>query len=296
MVIGNYWCGIKLQEDHACHKGTIGHRWAQQQPGKWNLEMRDPQTGEDLNPELTFAETCDDTRLLPFEDFAGGSVVKRGVPVRYVQTEQGQVAVTTVFDLLMAQFGVPRGLPGEYPQSYDEDSPYTPAWQEKYTGIHRETVIRFAREWGENGEKTNGKNLIIIGAGVNHWYHNNLLYRSAITALMLTGSVGVNGGGLAHYVGQEKLANHASWGSIAFGQDWGTAARQQNAPSFHYVHTDQWRYERGYTAYDFLPGEAEDEAKEHTIDMQVRAVRRGWLPFYPQFNRTSPEVVREACR
>jgi nitrate reductase alpha subunit len=275
-------------------QGTIGYRWAQQQPGKWNLEMRDPQTGEDLNPELSFVGSCDDTRQLSFEDFAGGSVVKRGVPVRYVQTEQGQVAVTTVFDLLMAQFGVPRGLPGEYPQSYDEDSLYTPAWQEKYTGIHRETVIRFAREWGENGEKTKGKNLIIIGAGVNHWYHNNLLYRSAITALMLTGSVGVNGGGLAHYVGQEKLANHASWGSIAFAQDWGTAARQQNAPSFHYVHTDQWRYERGYTAYDFLPGQTEDEAKEHTIDMQVRAVRRGWLPFYPQFDRSAPDVVREA--
>lgn len=276
-------------------QGTIGHRWAKQQPGKWNLEMRDPQTGEDLNPELTFVEAYDETLQLPFEDFAGGTVVKRGVPVRYVQTEQGQVAVTTVFDLLMAQFGVPRGLPGEYPQSYEDDSLYTPAWQEKYTGIHRETVIRFAREWGENGEKTKGKNMIIIGSGVNHWYHNNLIYRSGITALMLTGSVGVNGGGLAHYVGQEKLAPHASWGSIAFGQDWGAVARQQNAPSFHYVHTDQWRYERGYTAYDFFPGETEEETKEHTIDMQIRAVRRGWLPFYPQFNRNSPKVVQEAA-
>lgn len=276
-------------------QGTIGHRWAQQEPGKWNLEMRDPQTGEDLNPELTFAESFDDTRLLTFDDFAGGTVVKRGVPVRYVQTEQGRVAVTTVFDLLMAQFGVPRGLPGQYPQSYHEDMPYTPAWQEKYTGIHRETVLRFAREWGDNGEKTHGKNLVIIGAGVNHWYHNNLLYRSAITALMLTGSVGVNGGGLAHYVGQEKLANHASWGSIAFGQDWGTIPRQQNAPSFHYVHTDQWRYERGFSAYDSLPAQAEDETKEHTIDMQIRAVRRGWLPFFPQFERSSLDLPLEAA-
>jgi len=30
------------------------------------------------------------------------------------------------------------------------------------------------------------------------------MYRAAIMALMLTGSVGKNGGGLAHYVGQEK--------------------------------------------------------------------------------------------
>ncbi len=70
---------------------------------------------------------------------------------------------------------------------------------------------------------------------------------------MLTGCVGVNGGGLAHYVGQEKLVNQASWSTIAFANDWGMAPRQQNTPSFHYVHSDQWRYERGFTAYDTLP-------------------------------------------
>ena len=70
---------------------------------------------------------------------------------------------------------------------------------------------------------------------------------------MLTGSVGVNGGGLGHYVGQEKLVNAASWASIAFGLDWGMAPRHQNTPSFHYVHSDQWRYERGYRDYDALP-------------------------------------------
>ncbi len=275
-------------------RGAVGHRWAKEDTGKWNLEMRDAVTGEDLDPELTFAGTHDEIRLLEFDDFAGGGTLKRGVPVRYIQAEGGRVAVTTVFDLLMAQFGVPRGLPGEYPAGYDEDTPYTPAWQEKYTGIHRDTLTRFAREWAENAEKTHGKNLVIIGAGANHWYHNNLLYRSAIVALMLTGSVGVNGGGLAHYVGQEKVANQASWSAVAFAQDWGMAPRQQNTPSFHYVHSDQWRYERGFTAYDSLPGEKKEQAKEHTIDLQVQAVRRGWLPFFPQFNRSSLEVVREA--
>nr|HMN82966.1 hypothetical protein [Burkholderiaceae bacterium] len=91
------------------------------------------------------------------------------------------------------------------------------------------------------------------------------------------------------------LANHASWGAIAFGQDWGTTARQQNSPSFHYVHSDQWRYERGYSAYDTLPGQDGERIKENTIDMQVRAVRRGWLPFFPQFNRSSITVARDAA-
>ncbi|GIW38960.1 MAG: nitrate reductase subunit alpha [Meiothermus sp.] len=270
--------------------GTIGFRW-QSQKGKWNLELKDARTGQEIDPLLSFRDQADEVLQLEFDDFGADKKTQRGVPVKKLTTKDGQrVTVTTVFDLLMAQFGVDRGLGGDYPQSYDEVGPYTPAWQEQYTGIHRDTLIRYAREWAENGEKTQGKNLIIIGAGANHWYHNNLLYRAGIVALMLTGSVGVNGGGLAHYVGQEKLANQASWGPIAFAGDWGYPARQQNTPSFHYVHSDQWRYERGYKDYD----KTVEKNGDHTIDHQARAVRKGWLPFFPQFNKSSLEVVKEA--
>ncbi|MBT7783451.1 MAG: nitrate reductase subunit alpha, partial [Anaerolineae bacterium] len=273
-------------------KGTIGFRWGEKETGKWNLEPFDGLTDEEIAPELSFADTHDEVVELEFDDFSSGTTNARGVPVRYIETEDGRVAVTTVFDLVMAQFGVDRGFSGDYPESYDDaEGVYTPAWQEKYTGIHQDTCIRYAREWATNGEMTNGKNMVIIGAGANHWYHNNLLYRSSIVALMLTGSVGVNGGGLAHYVGQEKLVNVGSWASIAFATDWGMAPRHQNTPSFHYVHSDQWRYERGYTAYDELPNKP---AKDHTIDHQIRAVRRGWLPFFPQFKRNSVDVAQDA--
>jgi nitrate reductase alpha subunit len=271
--------------------GSIGDRWAKEQKGKWNLEMKDGLTGEALEPELSFLAHADAIEQLEIEDFAEGVTHRRGVPVRFLETVGGRVAVTTVFDLMMAQFGVARGLPGEYPASYnDENAPFTPAWQETRTGIHRETLLRFAREWAQNAIKTEGKNLIIIGAGANHWYHNNLLYRSGIVALMLTGSVGTNGGGLAHYVGQEKVVNQASWSSIAFALDWKMAPRQQNTPSFHYVHSDQWRYERGFADYD----QTASAIGGHTIDHQARAVRLGWLPFFPQFNKNPLEVVREA--
>ncbi len=273
-------------------KGTLGFRWADKETGKWNLEPKDGLNDDELNPQLSFAEDHEDVIELEFDDFSSDTSNMRGVPVRYIETADGRKAVTTVFDLVMAQFGVDRGLSGSYPENYeDSEGVYTPAWQEKYTGIHADTCIKYAREWATNGEMTNGKNLVIIGAGANHWYHNNLLYRSAIVALMLTGSVGVNGGGLAHYVGQEKLVNVGSWAQIAFGLDWGMAPRHQNTPSFHYVHTDQWRYERGYTAYDEIPNKPE---KDHTIDHQVRAVRRGWLPFFPQFKRNSMEVAQDA--
>src|SRR5712692_3323624 len=37
-----------------------------------------------------------------------------------------------------------------------------------------------------------------------------------------------------------------------------------------------------------------DISHGHTADVQVEAVRNGWLPFYPQFDRSSIEVVKDA--
>jgi nitrate reductase alpha subunit len=196
----------------------------------------------------------------------------------------------------MAQYGVPReGLTEGYPADYhDAEAPFTPAWSEKYTGMGRETLIRFAREWAVTAEKTNGKCTIIIGAGINHWYHANLMYRAGIHALMFCGCIGVNGGGW-HYVGQENCPQEP-WSAIAMGRDWQPASRLQNAPSFHYVHTDQWRYEKDFTDYHTVPQTADGQpvVGGHTMDHQVRAVRNGWLPFYPQFQKNSLDLVREA--
>ena len=48
-----------------------------------------------------------------------------------------------------------------------------------------------------------------------------------------------------HYVGQEKLAPLAPWTTLAFALDWGKPPRLQQTPTWHYVNTDQWRYEGG---------------------------------------------------
>jgi nitrate reductase alpha subunit len=275
--------------------GSSGFRWGKTQ-GKWNLKLEDGADGAPIAPELTFLDRNDEQLMVSFDDFAGGDSLLRGVPVRWVETEAGdRVPVATIYDVLMAQYGVPRGLDGAYPESYDDDGPYTPAWAERYTGMDRRMVIKFAREWAVTAEKTGGKCTIIIGAGINHWYHANLMYRAGIHALMFCGCVGVNGGGLAHYVGQEKLAPGESWGALAFGKDWGAPPRLQNAPSWHYVHTDQWRYEKSFTDYHTVPKSSKSGlAQGHTMDMQVRAVRSGWLPFYPQFDRNTLDLVKEA--
>ncbi|MFQ5730003.1 MAG: molybdopterin-dependent oxidoreductase, partial [Waddliaceae bacterium] len=275
--------------------GSVGHRWGKI-PGKWNLELKDALDGKEIDPLLSFLEDNDGEISINLHDFSHDKMNQRGVPIKKIKTTQGSVTVTTVFDLLMAQFGVGRGLKGDYPENYDDkEQLFTPAWQEQYTGIDRNTVIQFAREFATSAEKTGGKNTVIIGAGVNHWFHNNLIYRSAIVGLMLTGSIGKNGGGLAHYVGQEKLAPMGSWSNIAMALDWGRPPRLQNAPSWHYIHSDQWRYDTNQNVYHTIP-KGSVFANKHTADMNVQAVFSGWLPFYPQFEKNSLEIVREAVR
>ncbi len=276
--------------------GSLGFRW-QERKGEWNLQMKDGLDGAELAPALTFCEKHDAVLPVDFADFAEEKSARRDVPVRYLETAEGKIPVTTVYDLLMAQFGVRRGtLSSGYPADYDDEgAAYTPAWQEKYSGVDRNTVVRFAREWAATADRTGGKCSIIIGAGINHWYHANLTYRAGIVALMLCGCVGKNGGGLNHYVGQEKLAPQAPWATLAAALDWSKPPRFQNTPSFHYVHSNQWRYEKAADEEQLNPAETRGRhTGGHTMDHQVRAVKRGWLPFYPQFDRNSLELMKEA--
>ncbi|MBI4395936.1 MAG: nitrate reductase subunit alpha [Elusimicrobia bacterium] len=278
-------------------KGTVGHRW-QKAKGEWNLELNDSLTGEPYDPALFLPGEGTVTEPVTFSDFSTGEDVvslTRHVPVKKIQTVRGEELVTTAMELLLAQYGVGRGQPGQWPENEDDaQSPFTPAWQEKFTGIKAAVVTRFAREWAQTAEKSGGRCSIIIGAGVNHWYHNNLIYRACIAPLILCGCVGKNGGGWNHYVGQEKLAPVASWAPIAFASDWGGPPRLQNTPSFHYMHTDQWRYDRPFR--DICPAEdgSHPMTQGHTADKQALAVRNGWLPCFPQFNKSNFEVVREA--
>ena len=281
-------------KDFKLPQGSMGHRH-QEKKGQWNLELKDGMDGSDINPQLTFLDSSDEVLDVEFLEFGVDKKFSRGIPVKMVTTADGkQIPVTTVYDIMMGQFGVSRGLKGDYPTSYDDmEGSYTPAWQERFSGIGKDTVIRFARDWANTATSTEGKCSVIIGAGIDHWYHNNLIYRAAQTALVLCGCVGKNGGGLNHYVGQEKLAPAAPWGAIAFAKDWQGPARLQNAPSWHYMHTDQWRYDGNYDEINASP-EEHGLSKGHTADLNAQAVRSGWLPFYPQYKDNSLDLCKQA--
>ena len=268
--------------------GSLGSRWSQEE-GNWNLDMKDMVDGAEIDCALSLLGR--ETRQVRFR-FEGEADAVREVPVLRVATKAGEVIVTSVFDLMMAHSGVSRGLYGDYPRDYESELPFTPKWQEKHTGIDARTLINIARGWAENGELSCGRNMIITGAGINHWYHNDLIFRAAITALILTGSVGRNGAGLAHYVGQEKVVPLAPWNSIAMATDWVKPSRLQNAPNFWYLHSDQWRYDRNFV--DYFQPQTGERMPQHAADCTAQAVRMGWLPFAPHFDDNTLSLMEKA--
>ena len=173
--------------------------------------------------------------------------------------------------------------------------PYTPAWAEKITGVPRDQIITVAREFALNAEKTKGRSMVIVGAGLNHWYHMDMNYRGIINMLVMCGCVGQSGGGWSHYVGQEKLRPQTGWLPLAFGLDWGRPPRQMNSTSAFYAHTDQWRYETLDVSEILSPTAPAGPWDGALIDYNVRAERMGWLPSAPQLQANPIEVSKQAA-
>ncbi|MDR3556223.1 MAG: nitrate reductase subunit alpha [Syntrophobacteraceae bacterium] len=280
-------------DSYVVPNGSIGFRW--EENGKWNIHLEDSASGAAIEPALSFAEDSAQWVSVGFPLFekSAAGVREGSVPVKRIDVRGEQILVTTVFDLMAGNLGVDRGHGGDCARDYDDPVAYTPAWQEKITGVSRDDVIRVAREFAHNAEITRGRSMIFLGAGTNHWYHSDMSYRTIISLTELCGCQGVNGGGWAHYVGQEKVRPLAGWTNVAFGLDWLRPPRQHNGTSFFYFATDQWRYENIDPANFVSPLYGQHEAK-HLADYNVLAARLGWLPSYPQFDRNPLDICREA--
>ena len=284
--------------------GSIGFRWGETR--KWNLEEKDG-GGRTTKLRLTLAGDKSEISAVDFPYFGGravapfvatqhGEILARNVPTRTLGGADGKpVKVATVYDLLMANYGLDRGFGGaNVAKSFDEDQPFTPAWAERVTGVKRDQIVTVAREFAANAEATGGRSMIIIGAGVNHWYHMDMNYRGVINLLAFCGAVGQSGGGWAHYVGQEKLRPQTGWTALAFALDWARPPRQQNSTSFFYAHTDQWRYETLTAAEILSPTAPEGDWEQSFIDYNARAERMGWLPSAPQLKQNPLTVAAKA--
>ncbi|HEX4801066.1 MAG TPA: nitrate reductase subunit alpha [Sphingomicrobium sp.] len=297
------WKTVALDEksgDIVTPLGSIGFRWGDK--GKWNLEERDGK-GREVNLALSLAARSDAVVGVDFPYFGSGpqspyftstdhgDVLRRNVPVKKVALKDGDAFVATVNDLIIAHYGVDRGLGGDAATSFDDDAPFTPAWAEKVTGVPRDQIIATARDFASNAEKTHGKSMVILGAGLNHWYHMDMTYRGIINLLVFCGCVGKSGGGWSHYVGQEKLRPQTGWTPLAFALDWHRPPRHMNGTSFWYAHSDQWRYEK-LAVSEIASPTSDVEVGGALIDFNVRAERMGWLPSAPQLETNPLEVGR----
>ncbi|HEX8981117.1 MAG TPA: nitrate reductase subunit alpha [Parasulfuritortus sp.] len=296
----------ELTDEVVAPQGSIGFRW--DGSGRWNLEEKEGAAGAAVQLRLSLIAGRDAVEEVLFPYFGGtphqhfrhtehDSVLARRVPVRRLSLAGGEEAlVATVYDLMLAHYGLDRGLddPGAA-KSFGDDQPYTPAWQERITGVDRTKVIETAREFARTAAKTRGRSMVILGAGLNHWYHMDMAYRGIINMLMLCGCVGQSGGGWAHYVGQEKLRPQTGWQPVAFALDWVRPPRHMNGTSFFYAHTDQWRYATQTVAGLVSPLADPADWQMSLIDCNVRAERMGWLPSAPQLERNPLAVAREAA-
>ncbi|WP_417414708.1 nitrate reductase subunit alpha [Hoeflea sp.] len=285
--------------------GSIGFRWGEN--GHWNLEERAGEQPIELTSTLILDDDHDEVVGVDFPYFGGAAteqfaksdhreILTRNIPVRRLKLKDGEALVTTVFDLFCANYSLDRGLGGDnVAMSFDADVPYTPAWAEKITGVKADRIIAVAREFASNAEKTNGKSMVILGAGLNHWYHMDMAYRGIINMLVMCGCIGQSGGGWSHYVGQEKLRPQTGWTALAFALDWARPPRHMNSTSAWYAHTDQWRYET-ITAGEIVSPTAPpgNWAERSLIDYNIQAERMGWLPSAPQLKTNPLEVGRAA--
>ncbi|MEV0522104.1 nitrate reductase subunit alpha [Streptomyces sp. NPDC050439] len=267
--------------------GTLGHRWGSGEKPEWNLDLGG------IVPRLSlYASGCESAEvILPRFEEGAPATERRGVPVRRVGGQDGPL-VTTVFDLMLAQYAVGRpGLPGNWPTSYeDADTPGTPGWQETLTSVPAAQAVRVAREFADTAERSQGRCMILMGAGTNHWFHSETIYRAFLALLTLTGCQGRNGGGWGHYVGQEKCRPVTGWATLAAASDWSRPPRQMIGAGWFYLHTDQWRY-------DTLPAEAlasplgDGRFGGMTgVDCLAASARMGWMPSYPTFDRNSLDL------
>ncbi|MEV6762932.1 nitrate reductase subunit alpha [Streptomyces sp. NPDC051105] len=275
--------------------GSLGFRWTETGRGRWNLELGT------IEPLLSLygSEVASGVEvLLPRFDTDGGEhgrghgeVLRRGVPATRLGGTDGPL-VTTVFDLLVAQYGVWRhGLPGAWPASYeDAGTPGTPAWQERHTSVPAAKCVKIAREFARTAERSKGRCMILMGAGTNHWFHSETIYRTFLALLQLTGCQGRNGGGWGHYVGQEKCRPVTGWATLASADDWSRPPRQMIGTAYWFLHTDQWRYDRfGADVLASPLGEGRF-AGMTGADCLALSARSGWMPSYPTFDRNPLEL------
>lgn len=141
----------------------------------------------------------------------------------------------------------------------------------KITGLPAAEIRTFARELSDRKPA-----MIIHGAGLNHWFHNDLINRALILLVALTGNVGKNGGGFNHYVGQERVWPEAGFKKLAYPKG-PKKQRFQNMTLWTYVHSSN----KDPHLYNGKPVEWYIE----------QSIKNKWMPLYPKNRKQKPRAL-----
>ncbi len=137
--------------------------------------------------------------------------------------------------------------------------------------------------------------MIMMGAGTNHWYHGDQIYRAMLSLVLLCGCQAATADGWAHYVGQEKVRPITGLrdgvcdrldpsSTVAGDAVLVPRPRASNA-------TSASRRRAGLAARRRTA-----KRPSHIADFVALGARVGWLPSYPTFEPQLARTVDEAER
>jgi len=153
---------------------------------------------------------------------------------------------------------------------------YTLADVAKATGLPAHEIELMARDLG-----TRRPAMIIHGAGINHWFHNDATNRALIMLMALTGNVGVNGGGFNHYVGQERLWPEHGFKLLSFPKG-GSKQRWQNTTLWTYIHS------ANKDPHPYGGRSIEDWIRDSVVN--------GWMPLWPKNDWAKVKDIKDPPR
>ena len=206
--------------------GSLGFRFTESGVGRWNLDL----DGVDPALSLHGADGAETVAVdLPRFDLgqADGEGGGSHPPRRAGRARSAGALVTTVFDLLLAQYGVGRdGLPGRLADRLRRRRSRTrPPGRRRSPACRPRTAERIGREFAANAEDSGGRSMIIMGAGHQPLVPLRHDLPRVPRAATLTGCQGVNGGGWAHYVGPGEVPPGHRLGAAGVRRSTGRARR-----------------------------------------------------------------------
>ncbi|UCF35371.1 MAG: molybdopterin-dependent oxidoreductase, partial [Acidobacteriota bacterium] len=203
--------------------------------GAWNLK---PANSEEqaMDPLLSIGARPATAVWVQIGSEDGWSLADGEVPTFELKSSQGEpIIVTTVFDLLMARYGVlrrPASTEGIADNTRDEYLERA----SQITGTEPLRLRALAREFARSAIDSKGKCTILTSPAFTGQDGSQSALNAAIDALLLCGCPGAVGGGFGFYSGFSRTSLNDAWSPLAFATDWIDSPRTMPAQAWHASH------------------------------------------------------------